>query len=116
MGRLSSSIFDLDDKSRAKLRCVVRRLVHRAANTLGIQRYAYSANGRRYLMFNAGEAEAVYEGLVDNRRVLVDAYRMLKLHQEAPKHWAWQLTDGDRKLLGIDTPEEAPAEQMRLPI
>jgi len=116
MGRLSGSIFDLDDKSTVNLRRVVRRLVHRAANTLGIQRYAFSSNGRRYLMFNAGEAEAVYEWLVDNKSVLVDSYRMLKLQQEAPKHWAWQLIDGDWDLLGIDTLQEVPPEQMRLPL
>ncbi|MBA7637727.1 hypothetical protein ES703_45374 [subsurface metagenome] len=116
MGRLSGSIFDLDYKSSANLRRVVRRLVHRAAKELGIERYFVNKNGRRYLMFNAGEAEAVYEWLVDNRGRLVDAYRMLKLQQEVPKHWKWELTDSSWELVGIDTPVKVPPEQMRLPL
>lgn len=112
---LGSGIWDLEPESRARLERIVKNQVHRAASSLGIRRYAFSTNGRRYLMFNAGEAEAVYEWLVDNRSVLIDAYRLLKLQQEAPKHWAWQLTDGDWDLLGIDTPQEVPPEQMRLP-
>ena len=117
MGRLSGSIFDLDDKSRASLRRVVRRLVHRAANELGIQRYASSINGyRRYLMFNVGEAEAVYEWLVDNRSVLVDAYWLLKQAADVPKHWKRELVDGNWELVGIEAPIEVPAEQMELPL
>ena len=116
MGRLSGSIFDLDDKSRARLERLVRDQAHRAANNLGIQRYALSANGRRYLMFNVGEAEAVYEWLVNNRVRLVDTYRMLKLQQKVPKHWRWELVEGNWELVGLDSPEKVPPEQMRLPI
>lgn len=108
--------WDLDDKSRAKLRRIAMDQVHRAANALGIQRYAFSTNGRRYLMFNAGEAEAVYEWLFDNRRVLLDSYWLLKeAAEEAPEHWKWELVDGNWERLGIDTPVKEPPEQMRLP-
>jgi len=108
--------WDLDDQSRTRLERMARGQVHRAANNLGIRRCAFSATGRRYLMFNAGEAEAVYEWVVDNRGRLVDAYRMLKLQQEVPKHWKWELVDSNWELVGIDTPVEAPPEQMRLPL
>ncbi len=46
---------------RASARC--RRAVHRAAKELRIERYFTNKNGRRYLMFNAGEAEAVFNRL-----------------------------------------------------
>ena len=109
------AIWNLDDKSKAQLRRVARAQVYRAANNLGIQRYAFSTNGRRYLMFNAGEAEAVYEQLIDNRRVLIDSYRILKQVAEAPQHWKWELVDGNWELVGIDAPEKVLPEQMRLP-
>ncbi len=48
---------DLGEKSRLALEVSFRRRVHQAAKVLGIQRYS-ARNGRRYLMFNAGEAEA----------------------------------------------------------
>ena len=41
--------------------------IHQAAEALGIYRYFTNKNGRRYLMFNAAEAEAVYKWLVNNR-------------------------------------------------
>lgn len=94
-------IFDLGPESLARLKGVARDLVHKAANALGIQRYAFSTNGRRYLMFNAGEAEAVYERLVENSTVLVDAYFMVK-HQ-------------DLMAKAPSPPTEVPPEQMRLP-
>jgi len=100
----------------AKAKARYRRAVHKAAKELGIERCFVNKNSRRYLMFNVGEAEAVYEWLIANKGELVDAYRVLKLQQESPKHWAWQLIDGDWGLLGIDTPEKVPPEQMRLPL
>ena len=106
----------VDGEVRSKLERIAREQVHRAANELGIQRYAFSANARRYLMFNVGEAEAVYGWLVDNRRVLVDAYRMLKHQQEAPNHWKWELVDDNWDLVGIDAPVKVAPEQMRLPL
>ena len=113
---LGGEIFwELDAQSRTRLRRVVRRLVHRAAKELGIERYFVNKNGRRYLMFNAGEAETVYEWLGDNKGRLVDAYRMLKLQQEVPKHWKGELIDSSWELVGIDSPERVPLEQMGLP-
>ncbi len=44
-----------------KAKARYRRAIHKAAKELGIERYFVNKNGRRYLMFNAGEAEAVYE-------------------------------------------------------
>ena len=91
-----------------------RGQVHRAANNLGIQRYAFSANGRRYLMFNVSEAEEVYEWLVANKSVLLDAYRMLNLQQQQPvepRYWQWELVDGNWELVEI---EKVTPEQMRL--
>jgi len=38
-----------------------RRLVHKAASILGITRCYVNRQGKRYLMFNVGEAEAVYK-------------------------------------------------------
>ena len=113
---LLRSTWDIEEKSQARLKRLVRDQVHRAANNLGIQRSAFSSNGRRYLMFNAGEAEAVYQSLVDNRGRLEDAYQMLKLQQGVPKHWKWELVDSNWELIGIDTPIEVPPEQMRLPL
>lgn len=91
-----------------------RRAIHRAAEALGLCRYFTNKNGCRYLMFNAGEAEAVYEWLVENSGVLVDAYWRLKQAAEAPKHWKWELVDGGWELVEIDAPIKVP-EQMRLP-
>ena len=84
ISHLLGPTWEMEDKSRARLERIARDQVHRAANNLGIQRYAFSANGRRYLMFNVGEAEAVYKWLVANKSVLVDAYRMLTLQQQQP--------------------------------
>lgn len=100
----------------ARERARYRRAIHRAAEALGICRYFTSKNGRRYLMFNAGEAEAVYEWLAENSMVLVDAYWLLKQSADVPKHWKWELVDGNWELLGIDTPVKVPLEQMRLPL
>jgi len=90
------------------------RAIHRAAEALGLCRYFTNKNGRRYLMFNAGEAEAVYEWLVDNKGVLIDAFWKLKL--QPPEHWKWERVNGNWELIGIDSPERVPPEQMRLPI
>lgn len=108
--------WEMEDKSRARLKRIVRNQVHRAADDLGIQRCAFSSNGRRYLMFNAGEAEAVYEWLVENSTVLVDAYWLLKQAADAPEHWKWELVNGNWELVGVESPEEVPPEQMRLPL
>ncbi len=106
--------WDLDDQSRARLKRIAKGQVHRAAKESGIERCFVNKNGRRYLMFNAGEAEAVYERLVANRGVLEGAYQMLK--QRVPKHWKWELVDSNWELVGIDTPVKVPPEQMRLPL
>ena len=50
-----------DPEGWGKAKARYRRAVHKAAKELGIERYFTNKNGRRYLMFNAGEAEAVYE-------------------------------------------------------
>lgn len=111
---------DIDWQTEYKLRLafgrILRHEISKAARDLGIERYFVNKNGRRYLMFNVGEAEAVYEWLAENRRmILVGAYRMLKLQQEMPKHWMWELVDGSWELVGIKTPIEVSPEQMRLP-
>jgi len=113
---LLRSSWDMEDESRAKLKRIVRDQVGRAANNLGIRRYAFSTNGRRYLMFNVGEAEAVYQWLVDNKGVLIDAYRMLELQERIPEHWKWELIDDGWVLVGIDAPIEVSPEQMGLPL
>ena len=48
----------------------IYRLIHEAANAVGAHRYFINKNGRKYLMFNAREAELVCQyiantGLVD---------------------------------------------------
>ncbi len=78
--------------TREKMR--YRRAVHKAAKELGIERYFVNKNGRRYLMFNVAEAEAIYEWLLNNGAKLVDS---------------------NGGLVGIDSPERVPLEQMRLP-
>lgn len=67
-------------------------------------------------MFNVREAEAVYEWLVDNKSMLVDAYFMVKQQEGVPKHWKWALIDDNWELVGIGAPEKVPPEQIRLPL
>lgn len=107
--------FEVPLEGWGKTKAKYCRAVHKAAKELGIERYFVNKNGRRYLMFNAGEAETVYEWLGDNKGRLVDAYRMLKLQQEVPKHWKGELIDSSWELVGIDSPERVPLEQMGLP-
>jgi len=59
--------YELPPEGWEKARAKFSRAVHKAAKELGIERYFVNKNGRRYLMFNAGEAEAVYEWVVGNR-------------------------------------------------
>jgi len=111
---LGSKDCELEDKSCDRLKRVAMDQVRRAADILGVRRYAFSSNGRRYLMFNVGEAEAVYEWLTDNKDVLIDTYRRLR-SQPRPKYWKWELIDGSWDLVEIDAPQKVPPEQMRLP-
>ncbi|MFC1924065.1 hypothetical protein ACFLXA_01690 [Chloroflexota bacterium] len=53
-------------KKQSQVISRMRRAIHIAARQLGISRYYISKNGRRYLMFNAGEAEAVFRHLVSS--------------------------------------------------
>jgi len=88
-------------RARSKL----YRAIHQGAKALGICRFYTNKNGRRYLMFNAGEAETVYEWLIQNRRVL----------PVTPENGKWELIEGNRELIGIDFLGKVPPEQMRLP-
>lgn len=112
---LGSRVLGLEDESHARLKRIAVDQVRRAADSLGIRRYAFSSSGRRYLMFSVGEAEAVYEWLVDNKNVLIQAYYRMLRPQPRPKYWKWELVDGSWDLVEIDTPQKVPPEQMRLP-
>lgn len=86
--------YEVPPESWQKAKARYRRAVHKAAKELGIERYFTNKNGRRYLMFNVGEAEAVYEWLLNNGAKLIDS------------NW---------NLVSIDTPAKVPQEQLRLP-
>jgi len=53
--------------SQKPMHAKLYRAIHQAAKELGIHRFFVNKNGRRYRMFNAGEAELVYEWLCDNK-------------------------------------------------
>lgn len=54
------------DRSALIQRARVYRVIHRAAEAVGVRRLFVNKNGRRYLMFNAGEADAVWNWLSAN--------------------------------------------------
>jgi hypothetical protein len=68
--RLASQVsLKRDSKFYLRFAGVVRRWLHEGSKQLQINRHFISATGRRYLMFNVGEAEAVYHWLFEDRRV-----------------------------------------------
>ncbi len=98
---------ELGEEKWLTVRASLRRLVHQAARRLGIERF-YVKRGRQYLMFNAGEAEAVYGWLVSRKSVLVDTYGLRW------EHSGWELIDGNWEWVELDVPERVPPEQGRL--
>lgn len=84
---------------------VLRRNIHRAAHDLGITRHSLSKTGRRYLMFNLGEAEAVYS-------------RCLDMDTRIPQtiFYEWQKIDGFWEIIEVDKKTRIPKEQMRFKI
>jgi len=85
----------------------IRRDIHKVAGELGITRYYVNQKGHKYLMFNIGEAEAVYSAL-QGKQWPIAMPKPLSYHE-------WQLTDGYWDLVEIPGRRpKIPENQLRL--
>lgn len=90
-------------RARAKL----YRAIHQGAKALGICRFYTNKNGRRYLMFNVAEAEAVYKRLLP--------YKWMYMLGAKDKPNRWEFVDGFWEPHDVESVEKVP-EQLRLDI
>lgn len=113
----------LNTKSRRRFASVFYGKVHQVAKELSIDRYFVNKSGRRYLMFNAGEAQTVSERLAHgSRHELVRAHWRLSCQggksavpfDTGPKQW--QLVGGTSELVAEGPPQIVPPEQLILPL
>jgi len=91
---------------RAKVEVRLRREIHQAAKALGVNRFFTNKNGRRYLMFNVTEADAIYQYLVPHKWRYVPQIK---------KPLRWEFVDGFWELIEVEEAEKIPIEQLTLP-
>jgi hypothetical protein len=112
---LPGQIGQLELRDLLVVRQIVRRAIHRAAKELGITRYFVNRNGKRFLMFNAGEALRVLDWLKANRKQIAMATFWRVRYSADPRYWRWELRDGYWEAVESQfTP--VPRNQLALPL
>lgn len=100
--------YNLDKNDRVKIEAQLRREIHRVAKIIGIDRFFINKNGRRYLMFNVREAEAIYQQLL--------SYKWQgNIFEAEKKPLKWEFLNGNWELIECEEREKIPIEQLTLP-